>query len=135
MIIGIGTDILDIARIERTFGRHGIRFAKRCFSSVEQKECARRVDVRAQTAYLARRFAAKEAVVKALGTGVQAGVFLRDIRVENNAQGAPFVTLSGGAARRLADLTPPGHHTRIHLSLSDEQDRALAFVVIEALVA
>lgn len=129
MIIGIGSDIVDIRRIERTLARHGDRFLARVFTQEERARAGRR----AQPApTYAKRFAAKEACAKALGTGMRAGVFWRDIGVVNLPSGRPTLKLSGGALRRLEGLTPLGHTVSIHLTLSDEFPLAQAFVIISA---
>ncbi len=129
MIVGIGSDLCDIRRIAEALQRFGDRFTQRCFTEVERQRAARRAEA-APT--LAKRFAAKEACAKALGTGLRAGVFWRDMGVVNLASGQPTMRLTGGAAARLARLLPDGHEARIHLSLSDEPPMAQAFVVIEA---
>ena len=126
MIIGIGSDLTDIRRIEKSLER----FAARCFTEVERAKAERRAD-RAGT--YAKRFAAKEACAKALGTGLRAGVFWRDMGVVNRPSGQPTMRLTGGALRRLHQIVPPGHEAVIHLSLTDEHPYAQAFVVIEAL--
>jgi holo-[acyl-carrier protein] synthase len=130
VIIGIGTDIIDIRRIAKTLERHGERFLDRVFTAEER----RKADGRARTreATYAKRFAAKEACAKALGTGMSRGVFWRDMGVVNLPGGQPTVKLTGAAAARLARLTPPGHRAVIHLALTDELPYAQAFVVIEA---
>ncbi len=131
MIIGLGSDIVDIRRIEKTLERHGERFIARVFTEIEKKKSERRGPIRA--ASYARRFAAKEACSKALGTGFKNGVFWRDMGVVNLPSGAPTMALSGGAAQRLLDLLPPGTEARIHVSLTDDYPIAQAIVVIEAL--
>jgi holo-[acyl-carrier protein] synthase len=129
MILGMGSDLCDIARIEATLARHGPRFIARCFTPIEQA----RSEGRAQrAASYAKRFAAKEACAKALGTGFSEGVFWRDMGVVNLRSGKPTMALSGGAARKLAELTPPGHEAVIHLTITDEFPTAMAHVVIEA---
>ncbi len=129
MIIGIGSDLCDIRRIERSLERHGERFTRRVFTEGER----RRSDGKAaRAASYAKRFAAKEACSKALGTGLRAGVFWRDMEVVNRPSGQPTMRLTGGAAERLARLLPAGHEAVIHLSLTDEPPLAQAFVVIEA---
>lgn len=129
MILGIGTDLVDIRRIEQTLARFGDRFVDRVFTAIEQ----RRAQARSHPASgFAQRYAAKEACAKALGTGFRRGVFWRDIGVDNHAGGQPFLRLNGGAAFRLAALTPKGHHARIDLSLTDEPPFAHAMVVISA---
>lgn len=130
MIIGIGNDIIDIRRIEKTLERHGERFIARIFTQAEVKKSEQRRD---RAASYAKRFAAKEACSKALGTGVNNGVFWRDMSVVNLPSGKPTMELSGGAAGRLADLMPEGHHAEIHLTITDDFPQAQAFVVIEAL--
>ncbi len=129
MIIGLGSDLADIRRIEATLERFGERFLARIFTEVERTRSERKAD---RAASYAKRFAAKEACAKALGTGLRAGVFWRDMGVVNARSGQPTLALTGGAARRLAALTPPGLAPRIHLSLTDDHPYALAFVVIEA---
>ncbi|HEY1749994.1 MAG TPA: holo-ACP synthase [Caulobacteraceae bacterium] len=132
MIIGLGSDLADIRRIEATLARFGARFTGRIFTEVEQARSERKAD---RAASYAKRFAAKEACAKALGTGLRAGVFWRDMGVVNLRSGAPTMALTGGAARRLAAITPPGLEPHLHLSLTDDHPYALAFVVIEALAA
>ena len=130
MIIGIGSDIIDIRRIERSLDRFGRRFIDRVFTPVEQ----RKSEARAQrAASYAKRFAAKEACAKALGTGFRAGVFWRDMGVVNLASGKPTMQLTGGAARRLAEITPPGMVPQIDLTITDEHPQAQAIVIISAL--
>jgi holo-[acyl-carrier protein] synthase len=129
MIIGIGSDLCDIRRIEQTLERFKDRFVQRCFTPIEQAKAERRAD-RAGT--YAKRFAAKEACSKALGTGFHQGVFMRDMGVVNLRSGAPTMALTGGAAERLKALTPPGHEAVIHVTLTDEHPLAQAFVIIEA---
>ena len=130
MIIGIGSDLCDIRRIARTLERHGARFTHRVFTDGERARC----DARASRAEgYARRFAAKEACAKALGTGLSAGVFWRDMEVVNLPSGQPTLRLAGGAAERLAELLPAGHAARLHVSLTDDPPMAQAFVIIEAL--
>lgn len=130
MIIGLGSDLCSIARIEAALARHGTRFEQRCFTVIEQAKAASRPHTRAGT--LAKRFAAKEAFSKAVGTGFKRGVFLKDIGVVNGPSGAPSLHLTGGAADRLAELVPPGHQAVIHLTMTDDYPWAQAFVVIEA---
>ena len=130
MIIGIGSDLSDIRRIQDTLDRFGERFTNRIFTDVERARSERKGD---KAASYAKRFAAKEACAKALGTGMRAGVFWRDMGVVNMASGQPTMQLTGGAAERLADLTPAGMRPVIHLSLTDDHPYAQAFVVIEAL--
>ncbi|MCJ2013072.1 holo-ACP synthase [Methylobacterium sp. J-076] len=129
MILGIGSDLCDIRRIEKTLARHGERFTHRVFTDGERARCDRRA---ARAEGYARRFAAKEACAKALGTGLSEGVFWRDMEVVNLPSGQPTLRLAGGAAERLAALVPAGHAARIHVSLTDDPPLAQAFVVIEA---
>ena len=129
MILGIGSDLCDIRRIEETLDRFGERFIARCFTDVEQRRSERRAG---RAASYAKRFAAKEACAKALGTGIRAGVFWRDMGVVNLPSGQPTMRLTGGAAERLAKITPPGREAFIHLTITDEEPIAQAFVVIEA---
>jgi len=129
MIVGIGSDLCDIRRIEATLQRFGARFENRVFTEVERARAARRPEQAA--ASYAKRFAAKEACAKALGTGLRRGVFWRDMGVANLASGAPTLSLTGGAAARLAALTPVGQVAAIHLSLTDDYPMAQAFVIIE----
>ena len=130
MILGIGNDICDIRRVEKTLARFGKRFLAKVFTAEEQRKAISRAHP-ART--LAKRFAAKEAVSKALGTGFQNGVHLRDIGVVNAPGGRPTVVLTGGAARHLANMTPPGYSARIDLTLTDEYPLAEAIVIISAL--
>ena len=130
MIIGLGSDLCNIERIQHSLDRFGDRFVERVFTPVEQAKAARRPYTRAGT--LAKRFAAKEGYSKAVGTGFKAGVFMKDIGVVNAPSGAPTLALSGGAAARLAALTPPGHRAVVHLTMTDDHPWAQAFVVIEA---
>ncbi|MDP8916364.1 MAG: holo-ACP synthase [Pseudomonadota bacterium] len=129
MILGIGSDLTDIRRIERTLNRHGERFTRRVFTETERARAERKPHA---AATYAKRFAAKEACAKALGTGMRGGVFWRDMGVVNARSGQPTLALTGGAAARLAALTPPGAQARIHLSITDDHPYAQAFVVIEA---
>jgi holo-[acyl-carrier protein] synthase len=129
MIIGIGNDLIDIRRIERTLERFGDRFIKRIFTDVEQEKSERRA---ARSASYAKRFAAKEACSKALGTGFRKGVFWRDMGVVNLKGGKPTIALTGGAAKRLAELTPDGMEALIDISLTDEPPLAEACVIISA---
>lgn len=131
MIIGLGSDLCNIERIEASLARFGTRFENRVFTEVERAKAERRPFTKAGT--LAKRFAAKEAFSKAVGTGFKAGVFMRDIGVVNARSGAPTLALEGGAAARLAAITPLGHEAVIHLTLTDDHPWAQAFVVIEAL--
>ena len=129
MILGIGSDIVDVRRIEQTIARHGERFLARIFTDVERATAERRAR-RAET--YAKRFAAKEACAKALGTGFRAGVFFRDMGVVNLASGRPTMALTGGALARLAAITPNGHAARIDVTITDEGPMAQAFVLISA---
>ena len=131
MIIGIGSDILDIRRIERTIERHGDRFLERIFTTAERAKAERRTE-RIRAATYAKRFAAKEAASKALGTGFRAGVFWRDLGVVNLPSGQPTLRLTGGAAERLKAITPAGHGAVIALTMTDEFPYAQAVVVITA---
>ena len=131
MIIAIGSDLCSIERIQASLDRFGERFERRVFTDTERAKAARRPFTRAGT--YAKRFAAKEAFSKAVGTGFKAGVFMKDIGVVNLKSGAPTLALTGGAAARLAMLTPPGHQAVVHLSLTDDHPWAQAFVIIEAL--
>lgn len=131
MIIGIGSDILDIRRIERTIERHGDRFLERIFTTAERAKAEKRTE-RIRAATYAKRFAAKEAASKALGTGFRAGVFWRDLGVVNLPSGQPTLRLTGGAAERLKDITPAGHGAVIALTMTDEFPYAQAMVVITA---
>lgn len=130
MILGIGSDIIDIRRVEKTLARFGDRFTHRIFTERERARAERRPSDRAAT--YAKRFAAKEACSKALGTGLKRGVFWRDMGVTNLPSGQPTMTLTGGAAGRLAALTPPGMSAQINVSLSDDYPLAVAFVIISA---
>jgi holo-[acyl-carrier protein] synthase len=133
MIIGIGQDICDIRRIEKTLAQFGDRFVARVFTDEERRKAERR---RLQAATYAKRFAAKEACAKALGTGVpRRGVYWKDMGVVNLPTGKPTMSLTGGAAKRLASLTPAGMTTVIHLTITDEYPYAQALVIIEALPA
>lgn len=129
MIIGLGSDLIDIRRIEKTLARFGDRFIQRVFTEIEQKKSDRRAQ---RAASYAKRFAAKEACSKALGTGFAQGVFMKDMGVINIPSGAPTMALTGGAAARLKALIPPGHQGVIHVTLTDDYPLAQAFVVIEA---
>lgn len=130
MIIAIGSDLCSIVRIQASLDRFGERFELRVFTEIEREKAARRPFTRAGT--YAKRFAAKEAFSKAVGTGFKAGVFMKDIGVVNARSGAPTLALTGGAAARLAAITPEGHESVIHLTLTDDHPWAQAFVVIEA---
>lgn len=129
MIIGIGNDIIDIRRVEKTLARHGKRFTDRLYTEVEQTKSDRRHN---RAASYAKRFAAKEACSKALGTGLSRGVFWRDMGVVNLPGGKPTMKLTGGAAKRLAEMTPEGHEASIHLTITDDFPNAQAIVIIEA---
>ena len=129
MIIGIGSDLIDIRRVEKTLARHPERFVNRVFTDIERDKSDRR---KLRAASYAKRFAAKEACAKALGTGLARGVFWRDMGVMNLPGGKPTMRLTGGAARRLAALMPEGHDPFIHLTITDDFPLAQAFVVIEA---
>ena len=130
MILGVGADLCDIRRIQTSLDRFGDRFKQRCFTELEQARSDRKPD---PSWSYAKRFAAKEACAKALGTGMRADVYWRDMGVVNQRSGQPTLALTGHAAGHLSRLTPVGHEARIHLTLSDEHPYALAFVVIEAL--
>jgi holo-[acyl-carrier protein] synthase len=129
MIIGLGSDIADVRRIARSIERYGERFLTRIFTPAERAKAERRAN-RAET--YAKRFAAKEACSKALGTGLRAGVFWRDMGVINLASGRPTMTLTGGALKRLQSITPAGCDARIDVSLTDEGPTAQAIVIITA---
>ncbi len=130
MIIGLGSDLCDIRRIQDSLDRFGDRFTHRLYTEGERARSERKAD---RAASYAKRFAAKEACAKALGTGIRRGVFWRDMGVVNMRSGQPTMALTGGAADRLAAMTPPGHEAVIHLTLTDEIPYAQAFVVIEAI--
>jgi holo-[acyl-carrier protein] synthase len=130
VIVSIGSDLCNIERIQRSLDRFGERFEQRVFTEVERAKAARRPFTKAGT--LAKRFAAKEAFSKAVGTGFKAGVFMRDIGVVNASSGAPTLKLTGGAATRLAAIVPAGHEPVVHLTLTDDHPWAQAFVIIEA---
>jgi holo-[acyl-carrier protein] synthase len=131
MIIGFGSDLCSIERIGNSLARYGERFENRVFTDVEIAKARRRPYTIAGT--YAKRFAAKEAFSKAVGTGFRRGVFMKDIGVVNAPSGAPTLALTGGAAKRLEEITPKGHEARIHLSLTDDHPWAQAFVIIEAI--
>lgn len=133
MIIGTGSDLIDIRRVERTLARFGTRFVNRCFTPEEIAKAERRRGAGTHIATYAKRFAAKEACSKALGTGFSGGVFMRDIGVVNDPLGRPTLNLTGGALRRLQALTPPGKTAIIHVTLTDEPPFASVNVIIEAL--
>ena len=130
MIIGIGSDLCNIERIQKSLDRFGERFVQRVFTDVERAKAEGRPYTRAGT--YAKRFAAKEAFSKAVGTGFKRGVFMKDIGVVNKASGAPTLALTGGAKERLDQMTPDGHAPQIHLTMTDDHPFALAFVVIVA---
>ncbi len=130
MIIGMGSDLCNIDRVQKSLDRFGERFELRVFTDVERAKAARRPFTRAGT--YAKRFAAKEAFSKAVGTGFKAGVFMKDIGVVNAPSGAPTLALTGGAAARVTAMTPAGHRAVIHLTLTDDHPWAQAFVIIEA---
>ena len=131
MIIGMGSDLCNIERIGNSLARYGERFENRVFTEVEIAKARRRPFTIAGT--YAKRFAAKEAFSKAVGTGFRRGVFMKDIGVVNAPSGAPTLALTGGAALRLEEMTPKGHEARIHLTLTDDHPWAQAFVIIEAI--
>ncbi len=130
MILGIGTDLCNIDRVAAVLDRHGDRFRNRVFTATERARAAHRPH---EAATLAKRWAAKEACSKALGTGLRMGIAWRDMAVTNLPSGAPVMTLTGWAAQRLAAMTPPGHCARIHVTLTDDHPWAQAFVIVEAL--
>jgi holo-[acyl-carrier protein] synthase len=132
MILGIGSDMIDIRRIEQAIERFGDRFLDRIFTDAERRKCDRRAN---RSASYARRFAAKEACSKALGTGFRDGVFWRDLGVVNLASGQPSMRLSGGALRRLEEITPDGMTARLDVTLTDEPPLAQAVVIITAVPA
>ena len=130
MIVGIGSDLCNIERIQKSLDRWGERFLKRVFTATERAKAERRPFTRAGT--LAKRFAAKEAFSKAVGTGFKRGVYMKDIGVTNAPSGAPALTLTGGAKARLDAITPAGHAMHVHLTMTDDHPWAQAFVVLEA---
>jgi holo-[acyl-carrier protein] synthase len=130
MIVGLGSDLCNIERIQSALDRHGERFEQRVFTDIEQAKANRRPYTKAAT--LAKRFAAKEAFSKAVGTGFKAGVFMKDIGVVNLPSGAPTLALTGGAKARLDALTPQGATLLVHLTLTDDHPWAQAFVILEA---
>jgi holo-[acyl-carrier protein] synthase len=133
MILGIGNDLIDIRRIEKTIARFGDRFINRIYTDVEREKAeGRRGAGNSYAATLAKRYAAKEAAAKALGTGFRRGVYWRDLGVVNLSTGKPTVVMNGGAAERLAALTPPGMRAQVDLSISDEYPIAEAVVIITA---
>lgn len=129
MILGIGTDLANIDRIAGVLARHGDRFRHRVFTDAERARAARRAD---EAGTLAKRWAAKEACSKALGTGLAMGIAWKDMAVGNLETGQPVMALTGWAAARLAEMTPPGHRAIVHVTLTDDHPWAQAFVVIEA---
>ena len=129
MIVGLGSDLIDIRRVAKSLERFGDRFTMRVFTEVERAKSDRR---RLRAASYAKRFAAKEACSKALGTGLSRGVFWRDMGVVNLPGGKPTMHLTNGAAARLAELVPAGHEAHIHLTITDDDPLAQAFVIIEA---
>lgn len=131
MIIGLGSDIIDIRRIEAVIAKHGDRFLERVFTPLERAKAERRTE-RIRAATYAKRFAAKEAASKALGTGFRDGVFWRDLGVVNLSSGQPTLRLTGGAAARLAKITPAGHGAQVALTMTDEYPYAQAQVIITA---
>jgi holo-[acyl-carrier protein] synthase len=130
MILGLGNDLIDIRRIEKTLERYGDRFISRVFTETERRKSDRR---RERAASYAKRFAAKEACAKALGTGLRRGVFWRDMGVVNLSSGRPTMVLTGGAADQLRRLTPPGYEARIDLTITDDFPLAQAIVIISGL--
>ncbi|MDF1631873.1 holo-ACP synthase [Mycoplana sp. MJR14] len=132
MIIGIGSDLIDIRRVEKSLERFGERFTHRCFTEIERRKSDGRKN---RAASYAKRFAAKEACSKALGTGLAQGVFWKDMGVVNLPGGKPTMRLTGGAGERLKAMTPPGHEAHIHITITDDFPLAQAFVIIEALPA
>jgi holo-[acyl-carrier protein] synthase len=129
MILGLGNDIIDIRRVERTIERYGDRFLSRVFTDIERRKSDGRAG---RAASYAKRFAAKEACAKALGTGFRQGVFWRDMGVVNLPSGRPTLELTGGALQALADLSPEGHEVRIDLTITDDFPMAQAIVIISA---
>jgi holo-[acyl-carrier protein] synthase len=130
LIIGIGTDLIDIRRIEKTLERFGQRFVDRCFTAVEQAKSDRRAE---RAASYAKRFAAKEACSKALGTGLRMGIAWKEMGVVNLPGGKPTMVLTGSALARFESLTPPGMEAFLHVTITDDYPLAQAFVIIEAL--
>ena len=130
MIIGIGSDLANIERIGRTIDRFGARFLDRVYTDIEKAMAERRKE---RVATYAKRWAAKEACSKALGTGLRMGIKWRDMGVVNLRSGQPTMVLTGWAAERMASMTPPGHRARVHVTLTDDHPWAMAVVVIEAL--
>lgn len=132
MILGLGSDLIDIRRIEKTLDRFGERFIARVFTEIERKKSDRRAE---RAASYAKRFAAKEACSKALGTGFRKGVYWRDMGVVNEPSGRPTMHLTGGAGGHLAKMLPPGHDAKVHITITDDFPWAQAFVIIEAVPA
>ena len=132
MIIGLGSDLIDIRRIEKSLERYGERFTSRLFTEIEQKKSDARHE---RAASYAKRFAAKEACSKALGTGISHGVFWKDMGVVNLPGGKPTMLLTGGAGERLRSMMPAGHEPVVHLTITDDYPLAQAFVIIEAVPA
>ncbi len=132
MILGIGSDLVDIRRVEEVLVRHGERFTTRCFTDVERAKAESRRMSGAHIASYAKRFAAKEACSKALGTGFNHGIYMKDITVTNDENGKPVLKLTGGALEKLMSMTPQGAEAVIHLTLSDEPPIAQSTVIIEA---
>lgn len=132
MLIGIGSDILDTRRLGKVLERFGERFTKRCFTEVERAKAERRRGAGTHIDTYAKRFAAKEACSKALGTGFSHGVFMKDIGVVNDANGKPNLILTGGALERLRSMIPQGKAAQIHVTLTDEPPMVQAYVIIEA---
>lgn len=130
MIIGLGSDLIQIHRVAEVLDKYGERFTNRCFTEIERRKSDRRAE---RAASYAKRFAAKEACSKALGTGLSFGVYWRDMGVVNLPSGKPTMQLTNGAARALERLVPPGHVPHIHLTITDDAGLAQAFVIIEAL--
>ena len=130
MILGLGSDLSDIRRVQASLDRFGDRFKQRVFTDLERARSDRKADAAAS---YAKRFAAKEACAKALGTGMRRGVFWRDMGVVNMRSGQPTMALTGGALTRLQEMTPPGMRAVVHLTLTDDHPYAQAFVIIEAL--
>lgn len=129
MIIGLGSDLIDIRRIEKSLNKYGDRFTQRIFTHAEQAKSDKRKN---RAASYAKRFAAKEACCKALGTGISNGVFWRDMGVVNDKSGKPTMLLTNGAAKRLAEIIPNGYEPHIHITITDDFPLAQAFVIIEA---
>ena len=130
MILGVGTDLANIDRVAGVLERHGDRFRNRVFTETEQRKAAHRAD---EAGTYAKRWAAKEACSKALGTGLRMGIAWKDMAVSNLHSGQPVMHLTGWAAARLEEMTPPGHRAVVHVSLTDDHPWAQAFVLIEAL--